>query len=216
MAKKILNRITNNIGLKLISVVIAVVLWLVVVNIDNPQMTVTFTSSANIINENIIKDNGKVFEVVDNSDSIKFSVTGPRTIVEGMSASDFTVTADMNKIDLDLGLVPVEVTADRYASKVSISVKSTNVRVSIENVKSQQFAITSLSGRVHTHHVCQRLHLLARRRALLHQICHHILGGAAVERNIFHLVLCRIGLGILDGFRHNLHADDAAIRHALG
>ena len=143
MAKKILNRITNNIGLKLISVVIAVVLWLVVVNIDNPQMTVTFTSSANIINENIIKDNGKVFEVVDNSDSIKFSVTGPRTIVEGMSASDFTVTADMNKIDLDLGLVPVEVTADRYASKVSISVKSTNVRVSIENVKSQQFAITS-------------------------------------------------------------------------
>ena len=143
MAKKILNRITNNIGLKLISVVIAVVLWLVVVNIDNPQMTVTFTSSANIINENIIKDNGKVFEVVDNSDSIKFSVTGPRTIVEGMSASDFTVTADMNKIDLDLGLVPVEVTADRYASKVSISVKTTNVRVSIENVKSQQFAITS-------------------------------------------------------------------------
>ena len=143
MAKKILNRITNNIGLKLSSVVIAVVLWLVVVNIDNPQMTVTFTSSANIINENIIKDNGKVFEVVDNSDSIKFSVTGPRTIVEGMSASDFTVTADMNKIDLDLGLVPVEVTADRYASKVSISVKSTNVRVSIENVKSQQFAITS-------------------------------------------------------------------------
>ena len=70
MAKKILNRITNNIGLKLISVVIAVVLWLVVVNIDNPQMTVTFTSSANIINENIIKDSGKVFEVVDNSDSI--------------------------------------------------------------------------------------------------------------------------------------------------
>ncbi|MGN0169785.1 MAG: YbbR-like domain-containing protein [Lachnospiraceae bacterium] len=145
MTKKILNRITNNIGLKLISVLISVVLWLVVVNIDNPQMTVSFTAPAEIVNESIIKDNGKVYEVIDNSDAIKFSVTGPRTIVEGMSASDFIVTADMSKIDLELGLVPVEVTAERYASKVSITVKTTNVRVSIENVKSQQFAVTANS-----------------------------------------------------------------------
>ena len=147
MAKKIVRIVTNNILLKLISVAIAVVLWLVVVNIDNPQTTMTFTSTANIINENIISENGKVYEILDNSNTIKFSVTGPRTIVEGMSASDFTVVADMNKIDLDLGLVPVEVTADRYASKVSVALKTTNVHVSIENVKTRQFAIaTSTNG----------------------------------------------------------------------
>ena len=143
MTKKLANRLTNNIGLKLFSVVLAVILWMVVVNIDNPQTTITFTSSAAMINENIITDNGKVYEILDNSNSIKFSVTGPRTIVEGMSASDFTVVADMNKIDLDLGLVPVEVSADRYASKVSVTLKSTNVHVSIEDLKIRQFAVNA-------------------------------------------------------------------------
>ncbi|SFQ29875.1 YbbR domain-containing protein [Lachnospiraceae bacterium XBB1006] len=146
MARKLVKMVTNNFILKLIAVLLAVVLWLVVVNIDNPQTTMTFTSTANIINESIITDNGKVYEVLDNSNTIKFSVTGPRTIVEGMSASDFSVVADMNKIDLDLGLVPVEVVADRYASKVSVSLKTTNVRVSIENVKSQQFAVNATAS----------------------------------------------------------------------
>lgn len=147
MAKKLVRMVTNNFLLKLISVALAVVLWLVVVNIDNPQTTMTFTSTANIINENIISENGKVYEILDNSNTVKFSVTGPRTIVEGMSASDFTVVADMSKIDLDLGLVPVEVIADRYASKVSVSLKTTNVRVSIEDVKTRQFAVaTTTSG----------------------------------------------------------------------
>ncbi len=146
MAKKIVNRLTNNIGLKLFSIVLAVILWLVVVNIDNPQTTITFTSTAAITNESIITDNGKVYEILDDSNSVRFSVTGPRTIVEGMSASDFTIVADMNKIDLDLGLIPVEVTADRYSSKVSISLKTTNVHVSIESLKTQQFAITATAN----------------------------------------------------------------------
>lgn len=147
MAKKLLNLVTNNIGLKLVSAVLAVILWLVVVNIDNPQITVSFTATATIINEDIITGNDKTFEILDNSNSIRFSVTGPRSKVEGMSVSDFTVTADMNKIDLALGLVPVDVVADRYASQVNISVKTANVRVSIEDVRTQQFAIiTTTSG----------------------------------------------------------------------
>lgn len=143
MARKVLNLLTNNVGLKLFSVVLAIALWLVVVNIDNPQTTVTFTGNAEIENADIITDNGKVFEVLNNSNTVKFSVTGPRTIVEGMSASDFTVVADMNKIDLDLGLIPVEVTANRYTSQVNINVKTTNVQVAIEELKTSQYVVTT-------------------------------------------------------------------------
>lgn len=145
MARKLLNLVTNNIGLKLISIVLASVLWLIVVNVDNPQTTVSFSATAGIINESIIKDNGKVYEVLDDTNTIRFSVTGPRSIVEGLSASDFSVIADMNKIDLSLGLIPVEVTPERYANKLSVSVKTTNVHVSIEDVKTQQFAITAVA-----------------------------------------------------------------------
>ncbi|MCR4956144.1 MAG: hypothetical protein K6A30_05630 [Lachnospiraceae bacterium] len=143
MAKKILRSLINNVGLKLASVIIATILWMVVMNIDNPQTTQTFTTVAKMENENIITDNGKVYDVLNNSDTVKFSVTGPRTIVEGMSASDFTAVADMNKIDLDLGLVPVEVTAERYSSKVTVNVKTTNVQVSIENLATKQFAVSA-------------------------------------------------------------------------
>lgn len=146
MARRLLNLVTNNIGLKLISILLAVILWLVVVNVDNPQTTVSFTSTATIMNEGIITDNGKVYEILDESDAIRFSVTGPRSIVEGLSASDFSVVADMNKIDLDLGLVPVEVVAERYTSKLSVSIKTTNVHVSIENVDTQQFAISATAS----------------------------------------------------------------------
>ena len=143
MTKKILNLLTNNLGLKLAAVVLAIILWLIVVNIDNPQTTITYTQTAQFTNEDIITENGKVYEILDNSNVIKFQVTGPRTIVEGLSVSDFTVTADLNKIDLSLGLVPVEVVANRYASKLQITVKTTNVLVSIEDLKIQQFAVNA-------------------------------------------------------------------------
>ena len=44
MLKKILKRVTNNFGLKILAVVFAAALWLAVVNIDDPTTTRTFTA----------------------------------------------------------------------------------------------------------------------------------------------------------------------------
>ena len=41
MLKKLKNLLTNNIGLKFLSVLFAMILWLVVVNIDDPDKTST-------------------------------------------------------------------------------------------------------------------------------------------------------------------------------
>jgi len=128
--------------LKIISVVFACVLWLVVVNIDNPAATRTFKAMAEITNENIITDNGKVFEVLDDSQMITFTVTGPRSIVERLTSADFKTVADMSKIKLEFGLVPIDVTANRYESQLSIGVKIPNLHVKIQNLSKQQFVIT--------------------------------------------------------------------------
>ena len=42
MLKKLKNLLTNNIGLKFLSVLFAMILWLVVVNIDDPDKTFDF------------------------------------------------------------------------------------------------------------------------------------------------------------------------------
>lgn len=140
---KLWKRLTNNFSLKIISVVFACVLWLVVVNIDNPPATRTFKLMAEITNENIITDNGKkVFEVIDDSQMITFTVTGPRSIVERLTSSDFKAVADMNKIKLEFGLVPIDVTANRYESQLNIGVKTPNLHVKIQNLLKQQFMVT--------------------------------------------------------------------------
>jgi YbbR domain-containing protein len=142
MMHKLWKRLTNNFSLKIISVVFACVLWLVVVNIDNPSATRTFKAMAEITNENIITDNKNVFEVLDDSQMITFTVTGPRSIVERLTSADFKAVADMSKIKLEFGLVPIDVTANRYESQLSIGVKIPNLHVKIQKLKEQQFVIT--------------------------------------------------------------------------
>lgn len=141
--RRILKILTNNLGLKIISIVLAFILWLVVVNINNPKTTVTFTAMATIENSDVITDNGKVYDILDDSNLVTFTVSGPRTTVESMSASDFEVVADMNKIDLDLGFVPIDVTPLKHASQITIEKKTTNLKVAIENLAKEQFVIAA-------------------------------------------------------------------------
>lgn len=145
MMQKLWERLTNNFALKLISVIFACVLWLVVVNVDNPLVTRSFKAMATIENEDIITNNGKVFEILDESQMITFTVTGPRSIVERLSGSDFKVVADMGKIQLDYGLVPIDVTPIRYESQLDIGVKIPNLHVKIQNLVKQQFVVTGNS-----------------------------------------------------------------------
>lgn len=63
--------LTNNLGLKLLSIVAAAMLWLVVLYIEDPVMYADFSPiQVTILNENVITDQGKVYQIEDNSDVI--------------------------------------------------------------------------------------------------------------------------------------------------
>lgn len=144
-----LKKLTNNIGLKLLSLVIAAIVWLVVVNIDDPVSSRTYNNiKVSVVNQNVVTDEGKVFNILDNSDNISVVVKAKRSILDSLSADDFVATADMKEMDVTLGLVPIEVGATKNASKIEeISSKTKNLRVSIEDYGSKQFAISgSVSG----------------------------------------------------------------------
>ena len=101
MLKKMMKHLVNNPGLKVLSLLLSVILWMVVVKMADPDANKSFSVSVEILNKNVITEMGKVPGVVGNSDIAMFSITGPRSYVEKMSSDDFKVTADLSQLDLN-------------------------------------------------------------------------------------------------------------------
>lgn len=149
MFKKLMKRLTNNFGLKLLSVLFSIVLWLVVVNIANPDGTKTFSVPVTIQNKDVIEKMGKVPDVVGDTDVASFYITGPRSYVEDMNADDFTVTADLSQVDLadedEIKLVRIEVTAKKYEKYITIHQKTVNMQVALDEYAEKNFVISPIT-----------------------------------------------------------------------
>ena len=102
MLRKLTKRITNNFGLKILAAVFAIILWMVVVNIEDPEKTKGFTIPVTIENNEYLSDMGKTYEILNNTDKISFTVTGKRSIIEELSESDFTAVANLENINDDM------------------------------------------------------------------------------------------------------------------
>lgn len=147
MFKKTMKHLTNNPGLKILSLIIAVILWLIVVNYDNPDMTKTFTIPVTVTNDRILEEQGKVYEVVGQSNTVTIYVKGKRRYVDSLSGSDFTATADLSQIiDLNVNsdekLVPINVSVRRYEKDLTITQKTVNMQIMLEDLSTEQFSIS--------------------------------------------------------------------------
>ena len=128
MKLKIKRAFTDNIGLKILACIFAVGLWLVVVNVDNPNQTRTFSAPVTVINEEVLTEAGRYYTIPDGNNVVKFRVTARRSVIEQLSNSDFTATADMNFLEND-SRIPVTVTVNEAYSNVSISAKKLYLQV---------------------------------------------------------------------------------------
>lgn len=137
--------ITNNIGLKLLAGFFAVILWLVVVNIDDPKISQRFSAMVVVENAEYLTSQGKYFEVLDDTNTIVFTVTAKRSYIEKLSNTDFKAVANMENAVIDnekrTGKVPIEVSALRYGSLVTISKATQNLEISLDNLAQNQFIV---------------------------------------------------------------------------
>ncbi|MCR5733009.1 MAG: hypothetical protein K6G22_00250 [Lachnospiraceae bacterium] len=140
--------LTSNLGLKLLSVLASVVLWLIVVNVDDPTISRTYTGiSVEMVNAGVITDEGKTYEVLDGTDSISVVVTAKRSVIEEMSKDFIKATADMKDLSF-MNTVPIEVRSIRYSDRIdAISPITKNLRVEIEEMQKKQLRIgVEISG----------------------------------------------------------------------
>ena len=138
--------LTNNLGLKLLSIIAAVMLWLIIVSIDDPVAYQDFSGiRVTMLNEDTVTDRDKVYRIEDNSDIISIRVQARRSVLEKLTSEDFTATADMEKnIKFD-NLVGIDVSCTSRnvrASDISNITKSReNVVIRIEDASSEQFNV---------------------------------------------------------------------------
>ena len=135
--------LTDNLMLKILSVLMAILIWIVVLNINDPSKTRTIAGvRVVLLNEDIITENNQVYDILDGQ-LVSITFTGPRTIVDTLKASDFTVTADFKDLS-QANSIPINVELSEYAyqQKVSIDKKSHNtVQLAIENLATRDYDI---------------------------------------------------------------------------
>ena len=141
--KTIKDMLCNNVILKVASLVVAVAMWLLVINIEDPQVTATIKNiPVQILNESAITGNDEAYDILS-GDTVDIKVTGPRTIVDSLSRNDFTATADFKDLS-KTNAVPINVSINntRYESKVTISGKSENaMRLSVMALVEQEYEV---------------------------------------------------------------------------
>ena len=118
-AGKMKEKVTHNLGYKLLSVVLAALLWLVVINSQDPVETRAFEDiPVTIINEEALAAKDKIPEVVE-GDTISVVVEARRSVCEKLTKADIVAVADFEKISVT-DAVPIEVSVTNYTQDVEI------------------------------------------------------------------------------------------------
>lgn len=153
MGNKILKTLTKNLGFKILAVVFAFILWLVVYNMDDPTITVSYTTNVTVENASVVTDMNKCYEVLNGTNTVSFAVTAKRSVLNKLEDTDFTAVADMNRMivneDGDKANVPIEIISKRSNSSLKYNEKNKYLEVSLEDLMKRRFIITAdTSGKV--------------------------------------------------------------------
>ena len=152
MLTKLKMSLTNNIGLKFLAVLIALVLWLAIVNVNDPEKTITVSNiPISVTNESAITSRDMVYNV-KSEQYLNITVSGKRSIVSNLSAEDFRATASLKELS-KVNSIPVDVTTKNTSlgRKITIVKQSAQtILVDVENVEEKDFTdlVVEYTGKV--------------------------------------------------------------------
>lgn len=143
MAKKL----TNNLGLKILAVLIASILWLVATNINDPVSKQTYSVPVTLENLNKLTDNNKYVEVLENTDSVRVTLRAARSVLAEISDKNIVAVANVEKMT-EGNYIPIELTCTKgNISGDDIIGDKEYVHISVENIRRRQLPISvSVNG----------------------------------------------------------------------
>ena len=111
-------KLTHNLNLKVLAALFSVIIWMIVVNIDDPVKTVQFNDvPITLANELSLTDQKLVCEFKDGKDSVDVTVTGRRSVIEDLSKDNISVIADLKDLTKD-NTVALKVASNKYSGDI--------------------------------------------------------------------------------------------------
>ncbi|MEY8427254.1 CdaR family protein [Lachnospiraceae bacterium 46-15] len=146
-------KIVSNFWLKVMAVLVSFLIWLMVINGDDPVKTETFRNvpitvkNADVFMEKV----KKVYRAREDNrtgqetDSVTVYVKARRSILERLSADSFTVTADFENIVEELNSIPLDISCSTVPT---LTMKDMwcdlrSLKVELEDVKDATFVVST-------------------------------------------------------------------------
>lgn len=144
MWDKIKITLFSNMVLKILALLAAIILWILVVNVDDPVKSTTFTAKVQVLSGDVLTKNGQYYEIPSEESTVSFRVSGKRSIIEKMTNADFTATADMNYLNSENQL-PIDIEPTKYTSLVTMPSKSFYLKIAVGNLQTKKFTIKAVT-----------------------------------------------------------------------
>lgn len=137
--KKRVTWLSNNLALKIASLLGSIAIWLLLITSINPVETITFRDiEVQLINTEALAEVGKTFELVGDN-RVNVTIKDRRDILDKLSSDDILAIADMSKLSY-VNSVPIEVTVNEY-SDADIELSEQVIKISIEDIITTEFDI---------------------------------------------------------------------------
>lgn len=135
-------KLTQNLNLKVLAVLFSIIIWVIVVNIDDPVKSVQFNDvPITAVNELVLTDKNEVYEIKDGIRTVDVTVSGRRSVIEDLSKENLIATIDLKEIS-DQDTVKIKVSTNKYSGDIdSIKPEFDTVELNIEDLERVQKAI---------------------------------------------------------------------------
>ena len=144
-------KLTNNLGLKIGSIILAIIVWFLVVNASDPVRTQVFTDiPITVTNSSYLESMGLSYQLSEQS-GVRVVIRDNASVVKNIRSEDIKVVADMTQIvniDSDPVLVPLRASCSKYPNIDVDNITTTpgNAQISLEKLASEEFVITASQG----------------------------------------------------------------------
>lgn len=140
---KIKASLTHNVGIKIIALIVAALIWLTVINITDPEKTIViYNVPVEMTHEDAISDMDMVYEVKSDK-YVNITVSGKRSVVSKLSVDDFRATASLKELS-KVNSIPIEVSARQGSMARKITIEKQSVQtlmVDVEEIRKETFDI---------------------------------------------------------------------------
>lgn len=137
-------RLMNNVGLKILAFFVAFMLWIMVVNIDDPVTHKTFSEiPISVINEEVLANaqQPQTYQIVDNTQVVDVTVTAKRKTLNKIKAKDIIAIADIKELTLDTQ-IPIDITINGFEERYdSAQANPRNLQIKLEDEETKRFPI---------------------------------------------------------------------------